>query len=353
MLHLPKPLLSANIYCDRHLDEVVALVLAPFWHRVAETLPSSLSYLWFIRYARRGEHIKLRLHAPEEQRMALQRQLEEVTHALFASLPAGETQEERINNTTLPPIDDEDAGDEACPDRTILWTSYRPSAITVGSETLLPDERLLALFTRSLAAGTEVVLAGLTPSEQGEYTWRMRQNLVIKLVLSTLNGLPFSPAQVLEYLTYHRDWLIRYMLYRGRSEGTADELIARFDARVREMPAAVDTIRGVLASQLTSEDRDGDDVYARLSLRMAALYEYIVRFRSDPGPALDPYAPDQVYLPIFKCLHGLSNQVGLGMPKEAQIYHLLVHAAAGLQCVTAAAGEDRGVSVPAPDQVRR
>jgi hypothetical protein len=54
---------------------------------------------------------------------------------------------------------------------------------------------------------------------------------------------------------------------------------------------------------------------------------YTARFRSDPGPALDPYAPDQTYLHLFKCLHALANQVGLGMTKEAQLYHLLAAAA--------------------------
>jgi hypothetical protein len=330
MLHLPKPLLSANVYCDRHLDEVVHRVLAPFWSEVREEVPGSAGYLWFIRYARCGEHVKLRLHAPEERRAFLVRRLEERTAELFAALPVDPEPQERLVNLALPPIDREDAAEAAYPDRTILWTDYQPSPITLGSEVLVPDQQLLALFTRALAAGTEVVLAGLHPDESGEFSARLRQNLVIKLALSVLAGLPFPADKAHEYLAYHRDWLVRYMLFKGRSEATAEELVARYDQRVRETPRAVATLRGVLESQLGMDgELDGDDEFGRLSQRVAGLFRYIVRFRDQPGE-LDPYAPDQVYLPIFKCLHGLSNQVGLGMAKEAQVYHLLATAAAEL-----------------------
>jgi hypothetical protein len=333
MLHLPKPLVSANLYCDRHLDDVVHRVVAPFWREASAVVPRSVGYLWFIRYSRCGEHVKLRLHAPAEQRGYLQERLESFTRAFFAGLPADLEPAERQVNLTLPPIDPEDAAEVAYPDRTLLWTDYKPSPITVGSEALLPDERLLALFTRCLAAGTEVVLQALAPDPQGEFTWRMRQGLVIKLVMTVLAGLPFGPEQIQDYLAYHRDWLIRYMLFRGSTAATEEELLAKYEARVRETPATVATLRGILeslaASPATAAELD-DDEHGRLSLRVRDLYGYIVRFRAATAPVLDPYAPDQVFLPLFKCLHGLSNQVGLGMAREAQVYHLLAGAAAGL-----------------------
>lgn len=326
MLHMPKPLLTANIYCDRHLDDVVARLISPFWSEVKEVIPSSIGYLWLMRYSRCGEHLKVRLHAGEEHRDWLVATLEERTRDFFAALPVPAEPQERIHNAVIPPLDPEDAADEPYPDRSLLWTDYRPSPITVGSEVMLPDQRLLALFTRTLAAGTDLVLDGFRPDAKGEYSWRMRQNLAIKIVVTLLAGLDFDLPKVHEYLSYHRDWLIRYMVFRGSSTATAEELLARYDARARETPAALTTLRQVLEGQTGPQDLDGDDAYSHFSRRVRDLYGYIARYRTDPGPALDPYAQDQVYLPIFKCLHGLGNQIGLGMAREGQLYHLLATA---------------------------
>ena len=328
MLHLPKPLLTANIYCDHCLDQVVHQVLAPFWREASGIIGEAEGYLWFIRYGRCGEHVKIRLHAPEHLGPRLQDWLEADTDEFFRNLAAAvPPSEERVVNLTLPPMDAEDAAQEGYPDRTLLWTHYEPSPIILGSERLLPDQRLASLFTRCFAAATELSLQSFQPDESGRFTSQLRQGIIIRLALTLLATFPWTLEEVQAYLAYHRDWLVRYMLSRGAqpSHVTLEGTVARFDEHFQKSPGALSRMQSIM--QDWNPNAAEDDECALLRQRARELYSYIVRFRTDPGPQLDPYAPDQVYLPIFKCLHGVGNQIGLPMSQEAQVFHLLASAA--------------------------
>ena len=137
------PRLSANIYCAGHLDHVVAEVIVPLWRSLDAERSAGSVWLWIMRYGKRGEHLKLRLHDPEQtlDLEAIKSRVEEYAARLFASLdPPGEEQSSNVK-TMVPPIDIEDREKEPHEDRQLMWTSYQRHRLSLGDSELYGDDR--------------------------------------------------------------------------------------------------------------------------------------------------------------------------------------------------------------------
>jgi Lantibiotic biosynthesis dehydratase C-term len=316
--------LSANIYFDRHLDDLLSSVLQPFRYRFQEQ-GDATSMFWFSRYARGGEHLKLRLHVPQENWLPYKEDLSKQIEKLFAATPTGGAVE-RTSAPALPPVDEEDAVEGNYPDRTILWTCFRPSPITVGSPKYLGDSQFLKRFYLCMTAGCAAVLDFLS-MESATPTSKWRQKSLMKLAITGLCALPLHPQEIPQYLTYHRDWLLRYLLVSLSANTTAEQTLRRLDQQVAAMDATVASVSSVIRGQIWTAGEESETSLERSELRLAFrdFFEYIVIFRGNPEYDLDPYTSDAAFLPLFKVLHGFANQVGVPIIQELYTYHLLLH----------------------------
>lgn len=323
-----EPLLSANIYCARHVDAVIGQAIVPFWQRVAG---DGSSYLWLIRHSRGGEHLKVRLHGPPEVREDARQALSEAVSTCFASLPATEPPQAPPAQASLPVIDPEDAADDAHPDRTLLWTTYRPSPVTLGAPILAQDATYHDLFTRVLGAGCRIALdLFATAAADAALPVARRQSTIFKLCIATLQALPFDASERSRYLVYHRDWLVRWTLAHSDPGTTTRETVLElFDRKVAASRASLDVLARLLAQRPDAAEPTSDGAQAEYRQVVRRYFDYVATFRGNPDYALDPYAEDPVFLPVFKVLHNLANAIGLGIRNEALSYHLLAVASEG------------------------
>lgn len=319
----PDPALTASIYSSGRLDPVLFGAIVPFWRELRRHDPERLCYLWLMRYGKGGEHLKVRVHGPESLRLRQRRLLEEKVTGLLGSLP--ETAPPQGKPGRAPAID---AEDEAAghPDRTLLWTTYRRSHISLGGKPFLADDRYAALLTRCLGAGCERVLA-LSPGADGSLPHAARQNALLNALIPGLAALGFPAGKRADYLAYHRDWLLRSILPTDqRAEAAAVErLCRRFDERIARMGETLLAIQEAAQAEWEGDGEEGPNEDWKRSL--AALLNYVAPLCRDPGYRLDPFASDPVFAPVFKVFHGLANQLGLRQVDEAFIHHLLLRSA--------------------------
>jgi hypothetical protein len=312
------PSLSASIYTARHLDELVRGAVIPFRDALRLRDPEGRWSLWTMRYTRCGPHLKVRLHGPAEERETVRELLAEAVERHFASLgAAAEDEAPRRPRPPATPVDLEDERDEDYPDRTLLWTTYRRSGVSLGPDrVLMADDRYVALFTTALAAGAELVLEALGPglSEAG------RLKALRDGVAAGLSGLPLTDEERAAYLAYHRDWLLRWLMPHGEREA---EMLARFDQRAAAMGPAAEEARRVA--------RDGGTGEGAAAWReaLSGLAAHLAPLRGDPAHDADPFTRDPVFPPVFKVFHSLANQMGVDMLNEALVHHLLLRALDG------------------------
>lgn len=322
-------LLSANIYCAHRVDAVIGQAILPFWRRIAS---EGSSYLWLIRHSRAGEHLKVRLHGPPELHDDARLALSEAVVACFAQLPAVEPPETSSAHASLPVIDPEDAADDNYPDRTLLWTTYRPSPVTLGASILAQDPTYHQLFTRVLGAGCRIALdLFATAPADGSLPLTRRQSTIFKICIATLQALPFDACERSTYLGYHRDWLVRWALAHSDPGTTTRETILElFDRKAAATKPTLDVLGRLLGQRPDPVEPAASDAQSEYREAVRHYFDYVSTFRGNPDYALDPYADDPVFLPVFKVLHNLANTVGLGIRHEAFAYHLLTLASAGV-----------------------
>lgn len=331
----PDPLVTASVYADRQLDAVLLGGVVPWWTAVAAEVEARGGYLWTVRYSRRGDHLKLRLHAPPELEARLRATAGEAIARCLAALPALDGA--RRIRTDVPAIDAEDEGDDAQPDRTLVWTRYRRSQVSLGAEPWLDDDRYAACETAVLGAGFGLLAAAVPEVAGGEIPHRVRQSTLLKAVITGLAALGLG-ARAGDYLAYHRDWLLRFFVGdRGREA----EFLARLDQRVAATPATVERLRAVAAANWSPADGHGDEAADHVAWRAAAarLAAYVGGFRDRPQYLTDPFADDPLFPAAFKALHGTANQLGLPPTEEAFVHHLLWHAGSAERCAPAARAE--------------
>lgn len=326
---MPDPVVTANLYCEGLQDQAVHHVLAPLASRIHAHGPDHR--LWFVRYAKGGEHLKVRLHGPETSVPVLCDLLAGITEEFLATLPARLGDTERTDERHLPPIDEEDAARKLHPDRSLLWTVYRRSFISLGGKPFLDDDRYVSLVTSCLGRGCEVILDSCQPGPERRSLPKSRQPILLKLIIGALAAPTFPADARVAYLGYHRDWLVRAMTERANVDSRKQEaLLGQFDQQAEKMGSALDPLREVVAARWSADGGvyEPEGIDAAWQRSVGALVEYASQFQDDPDYRLDPFATQVSFSPVFKVLHGISNQVGLNMLNEALTYHLLLHSVA-------------------------
>jgi hypothetical protein len=327
----PDPFLTTNIYCAGLLDRAIHDVAAPFWRELREQAPGFDGYLWVMRYGKAGEHLKVRLHGSAETEPLARRLLTERAESFLSSLTTPAEPPKKQGWVGAPPIDDVDDTATDHPDRTFQWTTYGRSHVSLGGKPFLLDDQYRALMTRCLAQGCEMVLP-LETDAKGLFPHRVRQSTLLKALIGGIAALGFPPERRAEYLAYHRDWLLRFILPKDRrSEAEpVQQFIQIFNDRLPGMAGSVSSLRQVALVQWTGGEQavaDGPGAGWRRSL--SDLLQYIRPFCSDPDYQLDPFATDPAFSPVFKVFHGLANQLGLNLADEGFAHHLLLAATAG------------------------
>lgn len=321
----PDPVVTANLYCEGRLDQVIHGALVPFRRALAERDPEGLWRLWLVRYPRRGEHLKVRLHGPESAASEVRDLLSDTVDACFATLPPPVEGAPRTDGRGALPIDLEDEEDGLAVDRSLLWTHYRRHHVSLGGPPLLEDDRYAELMTTCLARACELVLESLLPDGEGRIPHGRRQTGLLRLVVGGLGALGFDAEKNAAYLAYHRDWLLRFTAARSAAGSEKiQQTLSQFDQQVDKMGSLVDTWRSVALDAWTGEPRDsldGSDGPWWRALR--DLQDFLDPFRGRPEYQLDPFATDVVFSPVFKVFHGTANQLGLNMLNEAFAHHLL------------------------------
>ena len=330
----PDPILSANVYCSGRLDEVIERCMVPFWTAARDRDETGASYLWVMRYAKGGDHLKIRLHGQEPQRSCMRELLTAVVEPYLSSLGPPEPDTPRKSRDLATPIDQEDRAPELYPDRTLLWTLYERSHISLGYRPYLHDGVYVSLLTRCLGRSTEVLLGrGLQTDASGRWSHPAVQTVLLKALMAGLSALPFDPRERTLYLLYHRDCLLRGILKQAGSAGgpqKMEETLNRFRRQIQGLGEGVDRLARTARSLWQPGEEgnwEGEIEAWRGALRDLA--DYVLRNCGDLAHHVDPFAESPLFPPLFKTFHGFANQLGLTPLNEAFAHSLLMTATAG------------------------
>jgi hypothetical protein len=318
----PDPILCASLFPRGSLDRAVAQVVRPFWRQLDDEAADTGAYLWFLRYAKEGEHFKIRLHGPAEHRDRWAALLEQHAEACIRTAD-GEGPEEARDGGYLPPIDQDEgssetAGEDAGP--RLAWTTYARRSLVMGDHRLLADDTYAALFTRALARGCELLLADWEEGDSESFL-RLRQRFFFHRIAGALSMLWPDEEERARYLAYHRDWLIRFATLQSRSGSRAARGILERYRRERER------IGGDLPDPGSggSEDQDPGGRQERWWSSLVELRSYLLRQRCpELGGATDPFAPDLFSPALFRVLHNQANALGLNPTTEGLLFDLLL-----------------------------
>lgn len=303
------PTISASVYCHGFVDELLREVILPFWKSTKTTFPQSC--IWVIRYARGGQHLKLRLHVPAEAHVAVATRLQNAVEIFFAGLPAPSGIERDIA-AYLPPIDPEDDVEDLRPDRSLIWTRYRYLPEMIGAKPLSAATGFESVFVRCRAASTEVVLAWLDDLRNDEIHMRKRMTLALQLLLAAVGGVHPHAEIRARYLTFQRDWLLR--VNRDR-----EQALAILDRKVGMLP---EQQRALVPLVTAVFPQDG-----MLGCWCRAV-EDLVRFclnqlKQQDLSELDGPSEDLVYFAISRIVHNAMNPIAIGLWNETYLCHLL------------------------------
>lgn len=318
------PLVSASIYAEGLLDFVFHQGLQPFWRLVREAGLDCLP--WLMRYGRRGEHWKVRLHASPRDEEALRGTLTRCTQGAFSMLAGGSADSSRAFWKDSPPLDAEDSTPDLQPDRSLLWTSYRRHALTFGPDPFPRDDRWVERFIHTLSAGCRWLLDSSRPGEDGAVPFVGRQRSLLLLVATALNGDDFSLEETRSYLAYHRDTLIRYLL--SNSEVDVDAKVAQIlESFSRQTAAAEPMVTPILSCRRIPGERSEEAALLpwKSAFREAVKYLDTVGGEDDVR-SLDPFAEQSRFPLVFKLFHGIANIIGMTKLSEACAFHLLLEA---------------------------
>jgi len=326
----PDPSLTASLYCAGHLDSLVFAVVRPVWSELRAGGAPALGNLWFVRYGRGGEHLKLRFHGSAEQSATFASLLVPAAAGFFSSLaPTPETASggERWRRTA--PIDLQDRVVGGHPDRQLLWTDYSRSPISLGGEPFLLDDSYVALLTCCLARGAEIVLDVLEPDPTGAFSHQQRLSALLRSLAAATAALSFSPPRRASYFRYHRDVLLRFLLARSEDPfAKADALLTRFADHAQRDPLRALAAAASAPWRLGNAATGGEGPEASWCRTLVRLHDYTVLLCRDPDYHLDPFAPEPELAVLFKALHGLANHLGVSQLDEALAHHLLLQLSA-------------------------
>ncbi len=311
------PTWTASVYAAARLDNVFLRVLVPFWRDRMQVREEDDFLIWPVRYSRRGEHLKLRLHCNSEHDAEREADLARRIETFLKD--TGATSVENPDAALhQPAIDREDEDISPVPDGSLVRTSYRRSQVTLGFSPWLDNDEYVVRACICLARGGDLLLNEL--AVQRAWTGGIRQRVVIQAAATALSrALDGSAATIGSYLDYHRDWLLRFGI---PDVDARREILVQFDRQAANSQGAIERI-----SKFAAGSRRGPQLNrekARWAAAFTELYAYADSFREEPQYRVDDYAPESAFLPMFKVLHGIANQCGLSIVDEAYVYHLLI-----------------------------
>jgi Lantibiotic biosynthesis dehydratase C-term len=323
----PDPFLTANLYCNRRLDLLAREVLGGFSSDLARMGSPDEHFFWFMRYGKCGEHMKVRVHGPDSIAAEARQSLEAHANRFFATPDAEPDPTTWLSKSAIPAIDIDDEQDEDYENKSLLWSRYRRSPIVFGAEAYLEDAIHLDRFCRCQAAVTSMTLGALFPRLGDPSYHKHRQAVFIELLLAAVSTLALSRAETASYLGYHRDWLIRSLVYNATPAGsiTFEDIQQDLQSRANAMSDALRPLTGHIASALDSA-REPKEYCRSFHQAFSSFYEHVSGYRGQPRFNQDPFTQDYAYLPVFKVLHFAANQFGFRLSNEAFIYNLLLHA---------------------------
>jgi hypothetical protein len=322
---LPDPCLTANLYCNRRLDLTAREVLGALSADLASPGVSPESFLWFARYGKCGEHLKVRVHGPGSTTEVARASLETAARGFFASPASDPDPDVWVSKSAIPPIDPEDEYEGDYPNKYLLWTHYRRSPIVFGTEVYLDDDVHVDHFCRCQAAVTSIALEMLLPKFGEPAFPKHRQSVYIKVLLTAISVLGLSATETATYLAYHRDWLLRALVRNVTPLGsTTESLLEEIQLRSSssDLRPLTDHVEYALAGAKSSPSESCPAFHRELS----AFYEYVSTYRGKERFDQDPFTRDFAFLPIFKVLHFAANQFGFRLSHEAYVFNLLVQA---------------------------
>ncbi len=328
----PDPVLSANVYCSGRLCEVIARLVAPFWSQYRRLSTEPSSYVWLLRYARCGEHLKIRLHGPESEAPLLRELLAAAQESYFASCDTSPAAETRVSRPSAPPVDAEDRAAADYPDRTFLWTEYGRHHLSLGFRPCLTDDDYAALLTRCLGRGTEVVLERFAIGPDGKCPYAIQRALWLDLLLTGLRAAGLSPHDRSLYLLYHRDCLMRYLRkQRHWTDGASvmERLISRLDQRAEQQRSKRRELAKAVADVWEASAPELEAGLVAWFEALRALSTYVRPLLSNLSYQVDPFAERPVFPALFKVFHGMANEIGLDPLNEAFLHHLLLSETGG------------------------
>jgi hypothetical protein len=310
------PIFSANIYASGLLDDALARGCFPFLLEQRRNHACSVAHMWVVRSGFGGDHLKIRVHAqtsdPQGLEVLFNRRIEGYLESLV-TLPRTDFKSP-TNDASVINVDED--SELRCPDRSLRWTTYRRSATSLPPGPWLADDTVVAHCCECLAYGCELAFQAI--AKRKTLTSALRQSLIVRPLLIALHSLRlYDGRRNLEYLEYHRDWIMRFFV---RDLIKAKSLIQQFDGQLSQTDAIVGQIRRLSEESLSTPK----SVELNWNSALSKLANYLEKFPYAASYVVDPFAPDVTFLPILKVLHGLANQIGLSFAEEAYIYHLLI-----------------------------
>ncbi len=344
---LPDPVISANIYCNRRLDHLIRDAITPFWRELTLSHPDQTPMIWFSRYAKCGEHLKLRVHSSEAIAAVARELLPKHLESFFDQPNSEPLPDIWLSKSATPALDAEDEAEQDYPNKSLLWTTYRRTPITLGCSLYVEDDEHVRRFAVCQSVVSQLMMEVITPALEQKNFLAFRQNQFFKLVLSGLAATDLDIKQWFDYQTYHRDWLLRFLVNTVAPTSTTEEtILAEYEPRVARMAPAINTLATMIreasdrssTSDTEPPQREGD--WARAA---GDFFDYVSTYRDRAEYDQDPYTRDHAFLPLFKVFHGAANQFGLRLSNEAYMHHVLCVAAeqaleASLQAHRATAG---------------
>ncbi|HEX3553748.1 MAG TPA: lantibiotic dehydratase C-terminal domain-containing protein [Thermoanaerobaculia bacterium] len=336
----PDPQLAMSLYCAGRLDRVIHEVVAPFRRELRAVDPERRYHLWMLRYARGGEHLKVRVHGPPEHGPFLRERLEAAAQKFFDGLQ--DSAEPVSRRQGAPPVDEADLEGGIHPDRTLVWTRHRRSPIVLGDLLLLGNDAYVARHTACLSAGCEAILDVFEPDDRGGFPFRQRQLILSRLLAAGLRAVFPALAERRAFLAYHRDWVARSLLLgAGAGLEKAASVLERFRAEAERMGPGGLAPLAKLVNSFDAPGREADPWEAAWGESLTALRSFLDSLVEDPAYDLDPFAAGPVFPACFKVFHGIANPLGITPMNEALTHHLLLRATGEDDFV------DRFVLVPA------
>ena len=316
------PLLAGALYCNGALDHAIYHTLAPFLVE-ARALEERIS-CWFLRYGKRGEHIKLRIYGPRDHEDSLRELFESAANRAWARIPFREPDEEEkwVGAPAIGPEDEIPNGPE---DRCLLWTDYRRSPSIFGAGPLLDSDHYVSLLTRCLTTGCERALS-VFEAGGAEVDGRRRRRSMLRLIVDAMSAVDWPRDTEEHYLAYHRDSILRFLLVATDDpREKLSQLLRRFERHAskitEELGSSSSPSGGFLASR-----RVDDSHHALLECPWraanAALQHWLTEARFSTRQ--DPFARMPSFTPFFKVLHIVANALGIGLLNECFLYHLLL-----------------------------